>query len=256
MDSVAVIAQVGKGTPRAYRVVTQIREEALLVPEEMNSHKDIPGYGSIFKHYSEIVAATKQLQLPDSYNLHQMIGPISLAGWASLEFADEVLAKVSVEKRLNSEAVARYINEISGLIDEILADESLSAPDRDRIVRLLREVESALLTIQIFGANRVEEAAVTVAGVMRVEPDLWDRIASKRWITRFGVVIGGLLFALGSVGGLPALGMGLGEDDHPPEVVVRVEETRSGESTDQPQRMTVDSDGVVDVETVDTDDAE
>lgn len=218
MDSVTLVLGTDVDSVETYRAVSLTREQAELVPEEMAAHSDIPGYAPICKHYDEILTAASRIQLPRNHILKHVIDPITPAGWASLEFADEVLRGPSVEKRLTASQTAEYLDQVQALISEVAGDDTLSRPDRERIVRLLRQVEDALVNIRIFGANYVEEAAVTVAGVVQVEKDLWDRVADKKWFKRFGTVLMGLLATLGAAGGIPAIEAAI--SDTPTEVVV------------------------------------
>lgn len=79
-----------------------------------------------------------------------------------------------------------YIEQVRGLIDEISGDVTLSTRDRSRIVDLLRKVEQALLDVKINGALPIEEAVAAAAAVVRATPDLWERVADKQWMRRFG----------------------------------------------------------------------
>jgi hypothetical protein len=62
------------------------------------------------------------------------------------------------------------------------------------------------------------------------------RIAGKRWVKRLGKVAGGIALALGSVGGLPAIGQTIGTDDDKPVVVVVQQDQPAGQErpADQP----------------------
>jgi hypothetical protein len=62
------------------------------------------------------------------------------------------------------------------------------------------------------------------------------RIAGKRWVKRLGKVAGGIPLALGSVGGLPAIGQTIGTDDDKPVVVVVQQDQPAGQErpADQP----------------------
>lgn len=247
-------AEFGLGSPGSSELqknVTKVRMQAEAVPSDMEPFRDIPGFKSIFEHYKEILAAMVMIQSPSSYIPNQVSQAISKAGWASLRFADEVLSKQSIEKGLDPGSASRYVADVRTLIDEITADESLSAQDRSRLVRLLRAVEDALVNIRIYGANHVEEAAATVAGVVSAEKDLWDRIADKKWVKRFAQVIGGLLLALGAVGGIPAIESMA--SDAPTEVVVVQQEPPSpdGNGVAKPSRV-VDGE-IVEAEIVDSD---
>lgn len=243
MTLLAPMLGVEEGSTEAYRVVTEIREQIESVPKLMDDHSGIPGFASIFKYYTEIDDAAKKIQLPRSYAVSQLYDGISSAGWASLEFANEVLCKHSIEKRLSAAQAKSYLDDVQALIREIVEDETLSKLDRNRLVRLLGQVEDALIAIQIFGADHVEEAAVTVAGVVQVERDLWERIAGKKWVQRFGTVISGLLLALGATGGLPAIESAI--SNSPTEVVVVEQVNRAVQPQEDP--------GVVDGEVIEDD---
>lgn len=62
------------------------------------------------------------------------------------------------------------------------------------------------------------------------------RIGGKRSVERLGKVAGGILLALGSVGGVPAIGQMIGSDDDKPVVVVVQQDQPAGQErpADQP----------------------
>ena len=181
--------------------------------------------------YGQILNATSRLSHLGDQHAQSILSEVSDAGWAALEYADRFLKRTSTEKRLSPDQRLRYLDDLRGLIDDVLNEDTLSPQDKQRIVGLLREVEGALLHIHLLGGDRVEDVAAAAAGVLLSNRDLWDRIADKTWVKRFGRVVGGILLALGAVGGVPAIEQMIG-DKYEPQTVAQ--QDPNGQHADQP----------------------
>jgi hypothetical protein len=216
---------------RRYMRMAHLRMEAEAVQALMKPYDRDSEYRMFLLCYGQILDATGRLVAPGDRHSQSILSDVSDAGWAALEYADNVLQKTSTEKRLSADQHQRYLDDLRGLIEDVLNDDTLSPQDRHRIVGLLRQVEDALVDIRLFGADRVQDAAAAAAGVLASDRDLWDRIAKKKWVKRFGRVIGGLLFALGAMEGLPAIEQMFSPDK--PEIVI-VQQDQNGQHADQP----------------------
>ena len=181
---------------RTYLLLTRLRVQAESVPDLLEPYADDFGYVATFKHYGQILDAVKRLQTPAGQRATDIFTSVNDAGWAALEYAAAVLGHHHSEPVINGVQRSDYIDQVRGLIDEIIGDATLSAQDRSRIVDLLRKVEQALLDVTINGALPVEEAVAATAAVVRATPDLWERVADKRWMKRFGAVLVGIFMAL------------------------------------------------------------
>jgi hypothetical protein len=118
------------------------------------------------------------------------------------------------------------------VIDDVLSDGTLSPQDKQRIVGLLRQVEDALVNIRLFGADRVEDAAAAVVGVVQTNPSLRERMAKSKSFQRFVGAIGGLLIALAQDAGHLAIERAFGAEDKPQ--IVAVNQDQDGHRADQP----------------------
>jgi hypothetical protein len=214
-----------------YLLLTRLRMEAESVEGLMAPYASVPGYKTIFKHYGQILDATKRLQVPFRQNAHEIFTSVNDAGWAALEYADDVLTRSSTEKRLPAALRDHYLDDLRTLIDEVVADDTLSPQDRQRVVGLLRQVEDALVHIRLFGADRVEDAVAAAAAVIHSNPSLRSRIANKKWAKKLGVLVVGLLFTLAEDAGRAAIEQAFGTEDKPQFVA---QQDRQGQPTEQP----------------------
>jgi len=145
---------------RIYLAGAQLRVQAesvppLMAPYESNTH----GYRRFVQHYPQIIQSTKMLSMPHQYSGSNIFEGVTDGGWIALELADEVLRSCAAEPSLTKGQEADHLGRIRALIDEVVADDGLSAADRARVVDLLRKVEQALLDIMINGALPVQDAA-------------------------------------------------------------------------------------------------
>jgi hypothetical protein len=232
--AVKVIQQLTGEKPKSTRMQMQIalfRVQAESVQDLMKPGAGDSGHRMFFSCYDQILNATSRLSALGDQHAQSILSDVDDAGWAALEYADSMLNRTFTEKQLSADEHQRYLDDLRGLIDEVLNDDTLSPQDRERIVGLLRQVEDALVHIRLFGADRVQDAAAAAAGVLVTDRDLWDRIAKKKWVKRFGAVIGGLLFALGSMEGVPAIEQMLSPGK--PQIVV-VQQDQNGQHANQP----------------------
>jgi hypothetical protein len=234
--SVQVIQEILGDMPesaRMYEHMAQLRMEAESVPELMEPYANYPGYRSYYKNYYQVLDATSRLCAPAGERAQDIFASVDGAGWIALEFADEVLRTVSTEKKLSMAQQRRYLDDLRGLIDDVLSDETMSPQDKQRVVGLLRQVEDALVHIRLFGADRVEDAAIAAAAVIQSNPNLRTRIANKKWARKLGVLIVGLLFALAEDAGQAAIEQAFGTEDQP-QIVAQQDQENGHHRQDQP----------------------
>jgi hypothetical protein len=216
---------------RMYTQLTRLWMQAESVPDLLKPYAGDSEYRMFSGFYGQILDAISYLAEPSQHTTSEILGEVEDVAWAALEYADSVLSKTSTEKRLSADQQQQYLDDLRGLIDDVLNDDTISPQDRQRVVGLLRQVEEALVDIRFFGADRVQDAAAAAAGVLHADRDLWDRIAKKKWIKRLGTVIGALLFTLGSMEGLPAIEQ-MFTPERPPIVIVQ--QDQNGQHVDQP----------------------
>lgn len=157
---------------RMYLHMTRLRIEAESVPELMEPYATYPGYRSYSKNYHQVLDATRRLCAPAGQRAQEIFTSMDGSGWTALEFASDVLSQASTEKRLSISQQRQYVDDLRGLIDDVLSDDTLSPQDKQRVVGLLRQVEEALVDIRLFGADRVEDAVASVVGVVQTNPRL------------------------------------------------------------------------------------
>jgi hypothetical protein len=170
-------------------------------------------------------------QNPTAHEIESLINTVTRAGMNSLRYAADVLRRSSTEKRLPAAQRRQYIDDLRALIDDVLTDDSLLPQERQRIVGLLRQVDDALVNIQLFGADQVEDAVASVVGVLHANPKLRDRIAKSKWAQRFIGAMGGLLLALAQDAGRLAIERAFEVDDEPQIVA---QQDQNGQHADQP----------------------
>jgi hypothetical protein len=230
-DAVEALTGESQERARMYMQLARLRMQAESVPDLLKLYAGDSDYLMFSFCYDQMLNAMRTLSDPNEQSAHDLFSEVEDVGWAALEYADNLLKKTSTEKRLSADQRQRYLDDLRGLIDDVLNDDTISPQDRQRIMGLLRQVEEALVDIRLFGADRVEETAAAAAGVLLSDRDLWDRIAKKKWVKRFGAVIGGLLFALGSMEGIPAIEQVFTPDR--PQIVI-VQQDQNGQHGDQP----------------------
>jgi hypothetical protein len=89
-------------------IVTQLRMQAESVPNLMEPHADDYGYSAIFKHYPQITAATKLIQIPAGQRCLDILDPIDNGGWSALEYTDTVLSHHSNEAPISDDQYQEY----------------------------------------------------------------------------------------------------------------------------------------------------
>jgi hypothetical protein len=216
---------------RMYHHMVRLRIQADSVPKLMEPYATYPGYRTYFKNYGQVLEATYRLCAPAGQRAQDIFASLDGSGWSALEFADDVLGQASTEKTLSIAQQGQYLDDLRGLIDDVLSDDTLSPQDKQRVIGLLRQVEEALVDIRLFGADRVEDAAATIVGIVRTNPTLRHRLANSKSFQRFVGVIGGLLLAFAKDAGHLAIERAFEAEDKPQ--IVATQQDQSGQRTDQ-----------------------
>lgn len=179
---------------RIYYAMARLRFQAEAVQTLMVPYEGSRGYASYLRHYDQIIAATKVLQIAHGYNAQQILAGVTDGGWISAEIASETLAEHIAESALSAEQEADYLEQIQAVAKAVAEDESLSPADRTRLIGLLRNVEQALLDIKINGFLPVQEAAAAAGAIVQLT--LSEKVQSRTWIKPFYTAVGGLTLIL------------------------------------------------------------
>lgn len=115
---------------------------------------------------------------------------------ASLLLAAKRPERVTTEA-LSEEARTEFLRSVEQILTDISLDQDVRETDKLHLLKLIGDLEDALRTTDSLGTRPVEVAVKLIVADAQLNKDLWDRVASRKWVKRVGIIVSGLLLVLG-----------------------------------------------------------
>jgi hypothetical protein len=176
---------------------------------------------TVLEYFGEVETTVANFGALASLQMGQFMAPLRDTGRHCLKLCASLLKRRDAEPAIADSEVARLLQEVRDLVDEVRRSELDSATRRWIMTRLL-DVETALAGYDVTGFGGVESATDSLVGGLRRGESLFERLAKSSVFRGVVALVVSLDLALNSAANLQAITGNATEDVGPSRVVVEI----------------------------------